>query len=246
MHATSEREFPAASYDETPAGYYDHAYRRGRGVQWFWHHERFRTVESALPARGKALLDVGCGPGTFLGSFARGFESRLGLDLAAAQIDYASRAYGGPGTEFRVADLRDARLSDRFDAVVAIEVVEHLPRAVVASLLAATREALVPGGTLVLTTPNRRSHWPALEQLVSRLGPVDYREQHINLYDRERLRSEVVAAGFEAVTVRTFFVLAPFLASVSTAFARRVLAGERRWLPAAGCELLLVARRPAS
>jgi SAM-dependent methyltransferase len=239
----SDPAFPADAYDAIAPGYYDLAYRRGRGVQWFWHRERFRQVERSLPGGG-ALLDIGCGPGTFLGHYATGYMRRLGLELSAAQVAYAREHYGRAGCEFRVADLREARLDERFDAVVAIEVIEHLPASAARSLLEDLREVLAPGGTLVLATPNRRSHWPLLERVVSRLGPVDYVPQHINLYDAERLRREVEAAGFESVVVRTFFVAAPFLAALSTRLAERALAWEQRRLASAGCELLLVARRP--
>jgi SAM-dependent methyltransferase len=238
-----ERDFPAASYEETPDGYYDRVFRRGRGVQWFWHRERFRRVDASLPGAGR-LLDVGCGPGTFLGQFAARFARRVGLDLAVGQIDYARRTYVGPGLEFRAADVREARLEGGFDAAVSIEVIEHLPRASAARMLEALRDSLAEGGILVLTTPNRRSHWPLLERLVSWRGPVDYRLQHINLYDRRRLRREVEDAGLEVLETRTFFVVAPFVAALSTGLAEAILRWERRFLPAAGCELLLVARRP--
>jgi 2-polyprenyl-3-methyl-5-hydroxy-6-metoxy-1,4-benzoquinol methylase len=237
-------DFDPAQYDAISPGYYDQVYRRGQGVQWFWHHHRFGVVAEGLPAGARRIIDLGCGPGTFLGHLQRPFERALGIDIAAAQISYAQEHYGRPGLEYRVGDVTGLDRAERFDAAVSIEVVEHLRPADAQPFLRAIHDLLEPGGTLVLTTPNYRSFWPLLEWLVSRIGPVDYLEQHINRFDRHRLRREVEQAGFADVRCGTFFVIAPFLAALSGSFAEVVLRWERRLLPFLGAELALVARKP--
>jgi 2-polyprenyl-3-methyl-5-hydroxy-6-metoxy-1,4-benzoquinol methylase len=232
-------EFHPELYDEISPGYYDLVYQRGRGVQWFWHHHRFGIVTEGLPASLSRIIDLGCGPGTFLGSLKTPFKHALGIDLAAPQIAYAQAHYQRRGLEFRVGDVTVLDPAERFDAAVSIEVVEDTQR-----FLSAIYDLLEPGGTLVLTTPNYRSFWPLLEWLVSTIGPVDYREQHINPFDRRRLRREAEEAGFVDVSCRTFFVIAPFLAAVSGRLADRVLRWERRLLPFLGAELVLFARKP--
>jgi 2-polyprenyl-3-methyl-5-hydroxy-6-metoxy-1,4-benzoquinol methylase len=231
-------------YDQISPGYYDLVYRRGRGVQWFWHHHRFGVVTEGLPASSRRIIDLGCGPGTFLGNLKAPFEYALGIDLAAPQIAYAQSRYHRPGLEFRVGDVTALDPAERFDVAVSIEVVEHLRPEDTQSFLSAIYDLLEPGGTLVLTTPNYRSLWLVLEWLVSKLGPVDYREQHINPFDRKRLRREAEQAGFVDVRCQTFFVIAPFLAAISGRLADRVLRWERRLLPFLGAELALFARKP--
>ena len=244
IDAPAQEEFRPELYDAIAPGYYDAVYRRGAGIQWFWHHHRFAQVEARLPNECRRLLDLGCGPGTFLGRLERPLDYALGLDLAAAQIAHANALYGGARREFRVADVRDLSLVEPFDAIVSIEVIEHLPPAATADFLAAIQRLLRPGGTVVLTTPNYRSLWPLLERLVSAKGPVDYRRQHINRFRRDRLADELRHAGFEQVRCETFFALAPFLAGVSRRLAETVLAAERRWLPRAGAELVVSAIKP--
>ena len=61
-------------YEEIPPGYYDEAFRRGRGAQSKWHHLKFRRVAEEIAGR-RRLLDVGCGPGTFIGHMATAQES---------------------------------------------------------------------------------------------------------------------------------------------------------------------------
>lgn len=237
-------QFPREEYFSIPAGYYDSVYRRGRGVQWFWHQQRFAMVEACLqPGLGR-ILDLGCGPGTFLGRLPIPFRSALGIDLAGPQVDYARRTYERPGLEFREADVRELAVGDSFDAVVSIEVIEHLPPANMPGFLRTIFDLLSPGGVAVLTTPNLRSAWPLVERAVSVIGPVDYRLQHINLLTARRLAAALGEIGFEAVEVSTFFIASPFLAGLSSALARRVLAFERSALPAWGCELVARARKP--
>jgi len=235
-----------SSPDELEAGYYDRVYRRGRGVQWFWHEHRFRTVEALLPAPCPRILDVGCGPGTFLGRLGWLFEYGLGVDVAAVQIEYARRTHVRPGLSFEVADVREIAGREPFDAVVGIEIIEHLRTADTQPFLRILCDLLRPGGTLVLTTPNYRSLWPVIERVVSRIGAVDYVRQHINPFTIRRLEDEVVQAGFCDVRIQTFFVLAPFAAMLSASIAGAMLRAERGLLPVLGAELVVRGQRPTS
>jgi len=178
------RDFHPEQYDAISPGYYDLVYQRGRGVQWFWHHHRFGMVEEGLPDRAERIIDLGCGPGTFLGAaLQKPFGRALGIDIAAPQIAYAQAHNQRPGVEFRVGDVTGLDRAERFQAAVSIEVIEHLRPEDARGFLAALHDLLEPGDTLVLTTPNYRSFWPLIEWLVSRIGPVDYLEQPEGPYE---------------------------------------------------------------
>lgn len=178
---------PQFDYDAIPEGYYDEVYQRGRGAQSKWHHLKFRCVREHLGTYVQ-LLDLGCGPGSFVGSLSEPGHA-IGVDIAAAQIAYAQRHYGGPQREFQTilaSGLPYATAS--FDVVTSIEVIEHLDRETTCSLLAEAWRVLRPGGRLVLTTPNYASPWPLMEWFVNRLFPVTYEAQHISHYTPKRLR----------------------------------------------------------
>jgi SAM-dependent methyltransferase len=223
-------------------GYYDLAFHRGRGIQRFWQRQRLRLVRECLPPDPGRVIDLGCGPGTFLGNFFDGREA-LGVDFASPQIEYALRRYGRPGLEFRQGDILEFRHESPFDCAVSIETIEHLPRDKTARFLGNARRLLKPGGSLVLVTPNYASAWPIIEWGVSKLGPVDYSSQHINPFTRARLVEEVARAGFAIDRLETFFVVAPFLAAFSARAAQKVLEVEASLFPRFGAEMLLVGHR---
>lgn len=194
-----------------PAGFYDKVYRRKFGVRYCWHDLKFRTV-AALLGTPRRVLDIGCGPGTFIGNYLPGVEA-LGIDISAAQIEYATRTYGSPTHRFSMSSpggLSEA--GERFDAVTVVELIEHLTPEAAVRLLSEARALLAPGGVLLVTTPNYGSLWPLIELGVNALSRVDYLEQHISKYRRRLLAGHLSSAGFGEVSVRTALGFAPFAA----------------------------------
>ena len=103
-------------------------------------------------ARAHDVLDLGCGNGAMSRSLSEWGLRVVGTDSSKSGVELARKS--GPGVQFEVADIGEplpGELHGRFDAVVAVEVIEHLllPR----QLFARAREALKPGGLLIATTP---------------------------------------------------------------------------------------------
>jgi 2-polyprenyl-3-methyl-5-hydroxy-6-metoxy-1,4-benzoquinol methylase len=74
----------------------------------------------------RRVLDIGCGPGTFIGALGDDHEC-LGIDISEQQIGYARQRYESPTRSFRpcrVTDLPDD--VGTFDAVTAVELIEQL------------------------------------------------------------------------------------------------------------------------
>ena len=218
----AENQAYAYDYDGIGPGYYDDVFRRCAGIQSKWHHLKFRHVYANFPAGVRDHLDIGCGPGTFIGTLPQEIRC-IGTDLASAQIDYANREYGSPTRSF--VCVRDDTLPfepARFDAVTLIELIEHLQPAAIDRLLKEVRRVLRPGGRLLLTTPNYAGFWPLLEKVVNARAPVSYENQHITFFTPEKLQSLLDAQGFADVRVTTFQGVAPFVAAVSWKLADRV------------------------
>ncbi|HUI09901.1 MAG TPA: class I SAM-dependent methyltransferase [Bacteroidota bacterium] len=111
-------------------------------------YEQF--LRTALSA-GPRILELGCGGGgTALALAARGARV-TGIDLSAARIEgaVAEATRRGLGAEFVVGDLNRMPLPGKpYDAVVAHDALHHILE--LGGLLDRVREALVPGGRLVV------------------------------------------------------------------------------------------------
>jgi SAM-dependent methyltransferase len=121
------------------------------------HRRRFEVgVELARPFAGKRLLDYGCGDGTYLAllmasthapAIAVGAEIDPGL-VAANQSRFAQT----PNLRFvHVRDLAAQQHTGKYDAVVCMEVFEHLVE--VEPVLEGFARLLAPAGMLLLSVP---------------------------------------------------------------------------------------------
>lgn len=162
----------------------------------------YAAIEQSIRAdafRGD-VLDFGCG----VGQMARrlraggGFSSVTGIDLLLPGGD------GDGSVRWVVADLNEVLplRRERFDLVVAAEVLEHLenPRAMARELFRVLR----PGGLLILTTPNNESFRALLSLLVRghfvAFGESSY-PAHITAVVRRDLVRLLSEAGFSSIKV---------------------------------------------
>lgn len=113
------------------------------------------------PLSGLAVLDIGCGGGLLSEPMARLGAAVTGVDAGAEAVGVA-RAHAtesGLTIDYRCSSAEDLAASGaRFDAVLALEIVEHV--ADVDAFCGALATLLRPGGTLVMSTLNRtRRSW---------------------------------------------------------------------------------------
>jgi 2-polyprenyl-6-hydroxyphenyl methylase/3-demethylubiquinone-9 3-methyltransferase len=115
-----------------------------------------RDARQAAPFSGLSLLDAGCGGGLVAEPMARLGARVTGIDANEAGIAVAGAHAAGQGLsiDYRIGTVEDlVAARARFDVVLALEIVEHVPdpAAFVTSLAALLR----PGGMLVMSTLNR-------------------------------------------------------------------------------------------
>jgi 2-polyprenyl-3-methyl-5-hydroxy-6-metoxy-1,4-benzoquinol methylase len=157
-----------------------------------------RRLRPLLQGRRK-ILDFGCGVGYLVPHLAA-----LGLEVTAADHSEAAVAAtnarnvgiagfsGAASPEALVASGR------RFDAIVSIEVIEHLSDQHLAAFFAAFSKLLAPGGVVVITTPNEEN-LRACETYCPCCDHVFHRWQHLRSWSSRSL-GEIVAANGLVVT----------------------------------------------
>lgn len=84
-----------------------------------------RTIDGYA---GKRILDIGCGGGIFAEALASGGAHVTGIDASPRSIQSARRHAAAQGLEieYEVAEAESFEAPERFDAVLAVDVLEHV------------------------------------------------------------------------------------------------------------------------
>jgi SAM-dependent methyltransferase len=170
-------------------------YAKGGLGRWYWDW-RDRLTLSYLDDRDRRILDLGCGEGITLERLLARFPGQeiLGLDIMPENVDIC-KSHGLPA---RLGDLYHLDLpSGSQDAVVFLEVIEHLDRPERA--LQEIHRVLRPGGKLLIMFPND------LTFLLARLLTLRFKE---SFYDPGRLKQWTPALMQRALTEQGFRVAA--------------------------------------
>ena len=99
------------------------------------------------PLSGRRVLDLGCGKGRFARPLAEAGAELIGIDLSAAMLADARGIARVRGSARRLPFAAGS-----FDAVIAVEVFEHL--AAIDDVLSEARRVLRPGGILAIVDKN--------------------------------------------------------------------------------------------
>lgn len=114
-----------------------------------------RNVKSLNSLAGLRMLDIGCGAGLLCEPFARLGAEVIGVDPSATNISvaklHAERAQ--LSIDYRCTTVEGLDPLERFDIVLAMEVVEHVVD--VGAFLDRCALLLKPGGMMVVSTLNR-------------------------------------------------------------------------------------------
>lgn len=169
----------------------------------FWFRARNRLIGWALGryfSGAQRFLEVGCGTGFVLSGIVAAFPGIevTGSEVAAEGLDHAARRV--PAARLIQMDARRIPFREEFDAAGAFDVIEHIEDDM--AVLRALREAVRPGGGIIVTVPQHPSLW----------SEFDERARHVRRYRAGELAGKAVRSGLEPVRITSFVsLLLPFM-----------------------------------
>jgi SAM-dependent methyltransferase len=144
-----------------------------------------RYTFAARLARGKRVLDAGCGAGYGSAELAHAAHSVIGIDCSEDALEFARANYRLPNLQFEQASATSLPHADgSFDLVVAFEVIEHLEHW--SEFLREARRVLSPNGQFIVSTPNK------LYYTESR-GAEGVNPFHVHEFGFEEFRTELTS-----------------------------------------------------
>jgi SAM-dependent methyltransferase len=214
--STPERSAPA---NKANVGVFDrdaaaggYLYTRGDRLSAVLANERqTQGILQAADFKGRRVIDLGCGDGTYTLELARrsGAAFVLGIDPAAAAIERATRSAKAACVEcrFDVGSIYDLAVPQRFDVAVVRGVLHHL-----AEPAAAVANAFRLADTVVILEPNGIN--PVLK-LIERVSAY-HREHEERSFLPTRIDAWIDAGGGR-VTRRAFITFVPFFCPAALA-----------------------------
>ena len=117
-----------------------------------------RYLWAAGLVEGRRVLDLASGEGFGAAILARSAESVTGIEIDQRTVDHSSLNYGSEWISFTLGDAQDlsAFPDASFGAVVAFEMIEHVPDQ--ERVLGEAARVLTPDGLLIISTPERRAY----------------------------------------------------------------------------------------
>ena len=106
-------------------------------------------IERLSPLEGRRILDLGCGKGRFARSLIERGALVVGLDVSAGMLALADGV-----SRVRASARRLPFRRGSFDAVMAVEVFEHLAPEAINRVCGEVLRVLEPGGTFVVIDKN--------------------------------------------------------------------------------------------
>lgn len=156
--------------------------------------DRLASIKKFLPKDG--VCDIGCGDGSFLSVLKdAGFKECWGIEpsIYACSIGLKNGLDIVKGDIF---ELQKNKNRKKINAVSIFHVIEHLSDP--AEELSIIKEALNPGGFLIIETPDSNA---SIQKITGHKNALIYRE-HLFYWNEKSLRVILEKLGFRIITVK--------------------------------------------
>jgi len=160
--------------------------------------DRVKTAFGFLPRNAKRVLDIGAGNGFIEELLNRKNVKIFGNDISDVSIKNLKNRFRG---QFRKESIYRMRYSKRFfDAIFALEVLEHVAPSKIFNSLKKIRKILRINGSLIISVPTNEG----LEKMKN--NPSG----HTRTYTENLIRAELKIAGFKILKLKTLYAFKSF------------------------------------
>ncbi len=139
--------------------------------------EAIRYAIGCIPESAQAILDIGCGIGWSTHELATHYPDKKvdAVDLSAGLLRVAETLFARENISFSKTDITSATFGakKKYDAVLMLDVYEHIPVGHRATFHRAVDQLLNPQGVVILTCPSKYHQQWLRTQRPDGLQPVD-------------------------------------------------------------------------
>jgi cyclopropane fatty-acyl-phospholipid synthase-like methyltransferase len=165
------------------------------------------------------ILDIGCGRGNISMPLASLSYQVTGIDLDANSIEEINKKNNFNNAEFRVQDANTLDVNDKYDFIIASEVVEHIKEP--EKFLKFLKNILNEKGFLIITIPNGKSLEERIRKFTThnkqglkikktikqKLGKEDIVQSHANsphlhFFSLKKIEKLITNSGYEIIACK--------------------------------------------
>lgn len=133
------------------------------------------SLSSFIPLDSQNILDIGCGIGWSSHEFSKKFENALveGIDLSPVLIEKASRLFKNDNLSFKIFDITKNLPGNRYDAILMIDVYEHISQNNRSNFHKSLKSILKRHGKIMMACPSKFHQTWLKENKPEGLQPID-------------------------------------------------------------------------
>lgn len=163
-----------------------------------------------------SILDYGCGVGYLMPHLCAIAPEVYGADPSAESIARTNERLAATQSFKGAYLIDDLRTQGKvFDAVLSVEVVEHLEDDTLTEALADVRSLLAPDGVAIFSTPNDEDLSKNMI-ICPPTGELFHRWQHVRSWNRDTLPARLRGAGFQVIEVLETNMAIPKIDSIAS------------------------------
>lgn len=199
----NKRKLGEELHRKVPPDWYYKAVKKDKNfIRRFVHLTRFKEVGKIIEPTDGRILDVGCADGMFTRIILEksGAKEIVGVDILKSSVDWATKHWKDNGRmKFLVADAHKLPFKSKsFDAVFALEVLEHVYEPV--KVLQEIKRVLKNDGYAVFLVPSESLLFRVIWYFWTKYTKSRiWKETHIHAYSGDFLVKLVKVLGFKIV-----------------------------------------------